>query len=139
MSAFIVSPFHINTLVSWAHEKTVWLKHDGSDYSFKEEPARLAGILYSANVVSVNERYNEDEPSGSFPFEMLSWSDIYAIDPVQIIKACDCLDYQSCEMESWNGSLAYELLQAIREEAIRCLPGMEDAKWELSEPEKTEE
>ena len=123
MSAFIVSPHHIDTLVSWAVANCLYGLNDRS-------PQELAEILYNANVDSVDYRYNEtnrrDYKFCSLPLRGLTC--------VQIIKACDCLDYQCCEVPDWGPKhLAYNVIRTIREEAIRRLPGYSQAKWALDE------
>jgi hypothetical protein len=54
------------------------------------------------------------------------------LNPVSILKLCDCLEYQSCETEDYNETVAYRLLNVIRRAAIRILPGYDDAKWEIA-------
>jgi hypothetical protein len=49
---------------------------------------------------------------------------------VHILKMCACLAYQSCETDDWDKTKAYELLQMIKDAAIRKLPGYEDAPWD---------
>ncbi len=51
--------------------------------------------------------------------------------PVQVIKACDCYCYQSCEHPGWDQSEAKHLIECIREAAIALLPGYEAAAWEI--------
>ena len=51
--------------------------------------------------------------------------------PVVILKLCANLDYQSCETPDWKTTKARALLEQIKDEAIRQLPGYEDAPWGL--------
>ncbi len=53
--------------------------------------------------------------------------------PVEIIKACDCYDYQSCETPDWKDTEAYAIMQMLRKRAIYSLPGYEEAAWEIRE------
>ena len=53
------------------------------------------------------------------------------LSPVQVLKACNCLEYQSCEHPGWEDSQARANLEVIRAYAVRQLPGYEDADWTL--------
>jgi hypothetical protein len=54
---------------------------------------------------------------------------------VSIIKACDCLDYQSCEHDEWEQSEAWLIMYTIHKFAGRRTAGYDDAPgWELRRP-----
>lgn len=55
------------------------------------------------------------------------------LSPLQIIKACHCLNYQSCESDDYEQTLAFHILEAIERAAVRKIPGYDDAPWGLSE------
>lgn len=122
MSAFIVSHHHIDVIVSWAVENCQFVM-DG------RSPQELGELLYHANVDSVDYRYDEENPRD------YSYTPAHSrrVSAVQIIKACDCLDYQSCERPDWLKSGARSALMSIREQAIAKLPGYHEAKWALDE------
>ena len=64
------------------------------------------------------------------------YSDIrLAVPPLHILHMCSCLEYQSCESPDWRETLAYRLILAIKDAAIRALPGYDDAPWEYTKPE----
>ena len=120
MSAFIVSHHHIDVIVSWA------VAHCMRD----EDPQKLGELLYGANVDSVNHRYSEDNPRDYIYTRV----PVPGVSAVQIIKACDCLDYQCCEVPDWHqGNRAYDALHSIRWQAIAALPGYHEARWSLDE------
>lgn len=50
-------------------------------------------------------------------------------DPVQVLKACACYEYQSSESPDWDGGEAEGFIASLRRDAIRALPGFEDAVW----------
>ena len=50
---------------------------------------------------------------------------------VAVLKAADGYAYQACESAEWRGSLASALLGMVRTEAIRALPGYDDAPWTI--------
>lgn len=133
MSAFIVNDYHINALVSYgiAHKAQLYTK-DGWEYFNEDTAWALASRLYRANVCSVNRRYGERTRTTGFRFQSVDVSGLTAAD---IVKACDCLEYQSCEVGTWERSRARKTLQAIREEAVRALAAGSQA-WELREPLK---
>jgi hypothetical protein len=82
-------------------------------------------ILWDENARSVNYRYKENDPAPRYSFTFrLSFTP-----PVQIIKAAHCLDYQSCETDDWETTLAYKILQTIISAACHNLPGYDDAYW----------
>lgn len=136
MSAFVVTDFHINLLVSWAASR-----HGSGAVSYywnrchrdvRHDPARIASVLYAENVRSVNARYKECEPAHGFKFRHIPLGYLN-LKPVQIIKACHCLVYQSCEAEGWEESEAKAILDGIEAAAVRSLDGYEDARWALEE------
>jgi hypothetical protein len=132
MSAFIVNDYHINALVSFGveYKAQFYTKKVGWEY-FKDDTAQvMAALLYRANVCSVNHRYSERTRTTGFKFQPV---DVSVWSAADIIKACDCLDYQSCEVKTWDNSRARKALQAIRECAISIVADRSRA-WELREP-----
>ena len=133
MSAFIVSDYHINALVTYGINRKAQLYTKDGWEDFNEDTAwALASRLYRANVCSVNRRYGERTRTTGFRFQRVDISGLTAAD---IVKACDCLEYQSCEVKTWERSRARKTLQAIRESAIKALTANSQA-WELREPLK---
>lgn len=132
MSAFIVNKEHIDALVSymvnnmdsyWTGTERVLVTRNNA-----EEVGR---ILLDENVRSVNHRYRgecsteEKSKAANYRFSY-SYRDVSA---VQIIKAVHCLDYQCCEPDDWETTLAYKICQAILSTACHRLPGYEQAQW----------
>ena len=120
MSAYICSDLHINTIVTWA------VHNDALPYGMTPEAA--AALLYSENVRSVNYRYSERTKRTGFVY---SRALVTNITPVQIIKLCHCLDYQSCEHPQWLRSKAKQILVGIIDRAVMRMPGYEQAKWSI--------
>lgn len=129
MSAFVCNLHHINALTNYAvnnHYGSWKLDQEVKDFS----PDEIGQVLLDENVKSVNYRYEENSEPDKFTYKPIpNFSTRYP--PVQIIKGCDCLIYQSCEHPEYYKSLAYQLTQAIRELAIDRLPGYEAAEWEI--------
>lgn len=89
----------------------------------------VGAMLLAANVASVNFRYNEDEPEPLFEFEQHAAPFLTAI---ETLKALNCYEYQSCEPPDWKYSEAHAFCDALRDAAIRALPGYDSAPWEIT-------
>lgn len=139
MSAFQVSPNHIGAIVRWYldacpdHLRAQWRQMRPN----RTDAADMMSALAFECWRSVRYRY----PSGPLPGP-IAYDDtpvvcderlrVYnRLSPVEVIKACDCLSYQSCEHPEWESSEAYKLLEAIREAAIGQIPGYSEASWEI--------
>ncbi len=148
MSAFIVSRKHIQYLVQAALDLPGRTVQGGRLYWYNKGPHqlpygdsemenRVGQILWDENIKSVLYRYPGDtKETAPGPIgESYEYTHTYFppkhIDPVQTLKACACLDYQSCEHPEWEASEAHAILEAIRNAAIAALPGYEDANWEI--------
>ena len=138
MSAYICNTDHFVFLVAAATSRQICLfqglhmtwRHNGVthrlNYGDTARELEVANMLAAENTASVNARYNEttspptitrgDQPFLHFP-------------PVQVIKSCDCLEYQSCEHDGWEASEAKAFLDALRKKAWHALPGYDDATW----------
>jgi len=143
MSAFVVSREHIRFLVGAAisqriapgHQFSYY--HDGTQRVIRYENADKAGqMLWDENLASVRYRYdnpNPDElpgPVGEDYIFAFRSSLATNYDPVHVIKACHCLEYQSCEHEWWDASEAKAFVDALRRSASHVLDGYDDAPWE---------
>ncbi len=120
MSAFIVSHNHINAIVSFAR------RHQVVNIAGNEQAA--AELLLSENTRSVNHRYQEDAPVGLIVYDCQAPK----LSPVEAIKACNSLGYQSCESEDWESTQACQLLRSITSAAVMDLPGYEAAAWSIA-------
>lgn len=124
MSAFQVSARHIAILVDAGISGTFHIL----DVS---EQLIYCKILAKMNADSVNARYPDSEsfspPVDRFPLPLKSGFD--KLSPVEILKAIQCYEYQSCETEEWEGSLAYKYCKRLTAKVIADLNGYDDAKW----------
>ncbi len=119
-----------------------------ADLSQPELATLYANVLYQENIRSCYARYPQDKTINDLPglIDKPDTIDItgadcrglamYTLPPVSILKMCDCLEYQSCETEDWEKSVAFALLTAIRKAAIHTLPGYDDAPWDYVAPER---
>lgn len=132
MSAFVVSPTHIDALLTFAqrpqYEAPACYYKGSVKVTFYDNLNAIGQILLDENVRSVNFRYTEQTDSPAYLYHPYRGN----LPPVQIIKACDCLNYQSCETDDWKDTEAHLILDTIRERAINELPGMDEAEWELT-------
>lgn len=138
MSAFIVSNDHIDALLSYclrqAYTVSYYNPESGRRHPINYETAEEVGrILLDQNVRSVDHRYGgriDDDmrnAAANYRFQYY-WPHLKA---VEVISAVHCLEYQSCETDDWEGSLAWRICQAIKAEAISNLPGYREAPWEI--------
>lgn len=151
MSAYICNPEHFGILAAYASQKQCvireWDRLTHSDNSILEAQ-RVARCLALENIRSVAYRYPDDK-DGHRPgpclkdAEILEAAAIYAayfvehlqsVTPVQILRLIDCLDYQSCETDDWQQTLAFKQLGWIRGRAIYALPGYDRAQWSFDHP-----
>lgn len=143
MSAFIVSPDHIDYLVQAAiaagigQPRIHWPADDPADRVpvTRDTATHIGRLLMAANVASVAYRYADiprDELPGAAP-------DAYTFTPyrvgmvtdAQALKALDCFEYQACEHPEWQDSPAQRFCDILRGRIIRRLPGYDAALWEI--------
>lgn len=143
MSAYVVDEKHILYLVTaaqqygsrgdsfyfWNGERTVNVG-EGLDMS----PDEFGQMLWNENKKSVGYRYNEDALGSGLA--RLYWEpyrhqmSLGRVEPVQVLKAISCYEYQTCEHPEWDKwPEARWAVQWIKEGAIRALPGYEEAEW----------
>lgn len=144
MSAFIVSHDHIDALLSFAKDKRL-----KDQLAYYIQPSRadqfdwtdIGRVLLAENERSVCHRYSDCVPGnapGKIGEEAIGYKFRYftpflnmahAKKCVWIIKNCDCFDYQACETDDYDQSIAHRIIEAIRSAATRALPDYEDAPW----------
>jgi len=151
MSAYIVDKNHITYLLAaamarrigngafhWYHDGK-WLELTPGDY---DRAAEVGNMLWRENVKSVSHRY-PNESSGTLPGTkepsyVVTPHDVNRLfesfDPVQVIKACHCYAYQTCEHDEWEASEAHAFIKALESAAVHVLPGYDKAEWGAPEP-----
>lgn len=126
MSAFQCSDSHISALAGYA-------AHHGLSYVVGYGPAsdaaRVGAMLHTANVASMNARYRKTPHAPTFVFNASAADRAIHCPAVSIIKAANCLDCQSNEVEGWTDTRAAECLRSIVNHAIGNLPGYDAAAW----------
>lgn len=159
MSAYICGPDHFIALAVFAtHRKAGrdWavdpryvkgLTHPEAalrgleNFNNYELATLYADTLFQENIRSVRARYPNDRRDDLpgpcvLPLHIVVRYEHFAhakwrLSPVAILKMCDGLEYQSCETEDWEQTVAYRLLQSIRRAAVRALPGYDKAPWDF--------
>jgi hypothetical protein len=99
--------------------------------------AAAANMLWKENMISVAYRYGdpvEDLPGDHYVDDGITKADVAAqaavpFEAVHLLKACACYAYQSCEHSGWEASEAFSFIQALKDKAVRALPGYENAEW----------
>jgi hypothetical protein len=106
-----------------------------------DEKAAVGNMLWRANEKSILARYPDCKGPADYPGNgrdaatgyMLTGADFGRppahIEPVQVLKSCNAFRYQACEHDGWESSEACSFIDSLREKAISCLPGYEDASW----------
>ncbi len=130
MSAYLVEYETIQKIVQFGsraqyHATPTYYFNGRANYMGYSEADKIGSILWAENNRSVNHRYTESNETPGYQHQPL----MRPSTPVEIIKACNCLNYQSCETADWDQTEAHAILDAIRERAIRELPGYDEAEW----------
>jgi hypothetical protein len=152
MSAYMVDREHIRALVHFAtrtkeqHQTSafrIWWSGNwhGFDYGDPDHAAQLGAELWTENRRSIEARYPDCAGSDDLPGKIgEDW--VYGEHhrpqrertPVEILMACAGFAYQACETDDWDKTKAHAIIDAIKEKAIRKLPGYGDADWTISDP-----
>jgi len=136
VSAFLVEPSLIGMLSAYAVDNDLVIYgplHGKGIYSKKH----VAECLAKANLDSITARYPHDRDLNARREEQIYVQDcikqaeqLYRhFRPAVIAKNTDCLDYQSCETDTWYTSDAFLILTVIRANLVRKLPDYESAAW----------
>lgn len=154
MSAFIVSNAHIDYMVMAATSRMIYPAGDFSWYwagqrrsirdfegaaeeYFTRPETQLGQMLIRENILSLRARYAEraDEMYLLDTIESYEFQRRHLpLTPAQIIKACHCYAYQSCEHgQAWRDSEACAFTERLIDAATRKVQGYEDAAWEISD------
>ena len=141
MSAFVVGHDHIDALLTFAVDLKIAFynpENKRTEYINDTTVTDIGKILLAENERSVGHRYGETDPddmpgttgedSRNYKFRRFGAN----LTCLSILKACDCFDYQACETEDYEASLACRIVNCIRGYAVRRLPGFDDAPgWEF--------
>ena len=155
MSAYVSNPEAFGILAAYAVINkcavSEWIHYrTGRDADIKNVQIVAKGLARE-NIRSVAHRYPEDK-DGHRPGPCLLDAEIeeaaalYAthfltnaayvrkLAPVQILKVCQSVDYQSCETDDWRDTLAWRQLDWIKNNAVYSLAGYDEADWSYERP-----
>ena len=153
MSAFLVNEKHIAELVKgyFKHEldnSRTWFNPstgeeiDIAKRKFESERLAVAFFLAWANIESLIERYGKESEMTNFNSSHYCADVVLAtkdnkdanLSLAELIKMCDCLNYQSCEVEGYNNSDQYHILKRIKDSFVYKLVdqslNQDDVQWE---------
>lgn len=137
MSAYIVEKHHIQYILA-AIQSPVICRHDFTYTRADGEHVRIAkgdfaataaigNILWQENARSVNYRYKEAYPADKLTARDISLS--FDIQPLQLLRALDCLEYQSCETPDFADSEAFIIIKRLIKYAYQAIPGYSTSIW----------
>ena len=142
MSAYLVDSEHIAQIIYWAKQpgRTIGRYNIHTKEELDFSAYHMAANLAQANIDSLIARYGEkdaefllgDYTANEFKLEcshkatnqkpsMLSAADIW--------NMCQCLSYQSCEVDNWIETDAYWLIHNIQSQAAREMASNAKIKW----------
>ncbi len=134
MSAYIVTDETISAMLQAIKydRQGVYVYWNGASYRITHDNLQETGQkLLDENFRSIAYHYD-----GRISVERRQYvhRPIRQLEAVEIIKACNGYDYQACETPDWRQTEAFAIYDYIRNDAIRALPGYEEAgTWELYE------
>ena len=118
MSAWLVSEKHV---LAVANEYVCRVELGGRRRTYSGDYTMIVNVakaLWSANVKSVNTRYDETRRRAKINIRNL---DLFAgYSDGAMLKLVDCLDYQSCEYDGWTGSKANAMLTQLEHCLLQC-------------------
>lgn len=130
MSAYIVTDKHIDLLV-WAAfhyaESDLFSYYHNNKIEQVDSPNRVGTTLLNENIRSVNFRYSENTPYHFYRYQLPL--DNSLLTPAQVFCACDCYEYQACETQDYYSTKAASIINGIRRNTIRKVPGYDNAIW----------
>lgn len=137
MSAFLCDDCHLTALASFALQEKTQGYLAGPDASYHArhgEPLQTLGQrLKDENAANLYHLYGDradDSPETWIgPFEPCRHAHHARVEPVAMLKAIACYEYQCCDRPEWKDSDVRSLLSRMRSAAIARLPGYEQAAW----------
>lgn len=139
MSAFMVSDDHINAIVLAAREGDMSYELNGVWKKVKGNEQECANLLYEANAESVYSRYPSERPKRVESDSEWATSDensIVYVSPrllsgIQIIKLCQCFNYQACEVDDYEKTWASAFINRVIANQVHRIEGYDEAEWAI--------
>jgi hypothetical protein len=133
MSAYLLSKKSIDVLVYSAFyrhnnsENTISIWNNNKKIEFS--PKSLGQALVNQNYASVNFRYRENHKP--YIYEYGYHTDFKTATGVALLRLCHCYDYQSSETDNYYRSNAAKIINYIKSNLIKNLPGYAGAPHAL--------
>ena len=104
-----------------------------------QEAARVGQMLWDANRESVSHRYaaraSEYWPPEDYVYGAHAGRPLISVNPLQVVQACRCYAYQSCEHDGWPDSEAQAFVDALEHHAVsRLVDEDESIVWGAPNP-----
>jgi hypothetical protein len=144
VSAWIVSRTHIDLLIEAGQQMVRrrigdavmrWYVDGHGFHLDQQNRDQVGSMLWLENYAGVTQRYpHVDDLPGPYleGLEVLGYSFTAVsgtLDPVVVLKAITCYEYQSREHEGWNTSPTRAFCAARRDHCVAALPGYVEAPW----------
>lgn len=135
MSAYVVDDHVLDYILTFfaTPNSSYYLPSAGTriDARTVTELTAIGQTLLNENYRSVNRRYRWHRPAHVYSFRRhrLAMTGHRNTIALQVLSACACLDYQSCETNDWRQTDAHAILEQIKDRAINALAGYDAAKW----------
>jgi hypothetical protein len=140
MLVLLIGDAAVHALLSYAITKHQHLQHPAFPDRWHPIDKDDADII-GARLVAINHQANDNR----FRTDTLVAPRLYkfrfmtainspetkSISALDMLKLCDFLEYQCCELDAWHGSYEHGIIQSIRASSARDLPGYGDAPWGL--------
>ncbi len=140
MSAFVVSTAHIDTIVSAAIDLELFAArtdHGTLERVCPETASAFGKMLLAENVRSVVHRYHLTDSAEACDYAELVETYEFRYRPCvpagAAAKALDCFEYQSCETDDYEKSLAYAFTCRMAKALNKHLNGYEAALWGIDD------
>jgi hypothetical protein len=143
MSAFMVDAGHIDYMVSavrHAQIETAYVKDAAEAYGMRAielnrmTDTELGELLCGTNLASMRARYGErlSDEEMALPAQY-RYHPVPAVQPLTLLKAVQCYEYQSCEFDAFPDSIAADICRRLTAWGISHLPGYAEAPgWGLT-------
>jgi hypothetical protein len=131
MSAYMVSENHLHALVNYALQHNLDYRTPDRRVRITRDSAEEVGQLLSdENYRSVHRRYSDRAADYFGKPPAYRFKLVLALPgAVAMLKLCHCYAYQACETDDWESSIAFHIIDAIKDHAARHVPGYDAAPW----------
>jgi hypothetical protein len=94
-------------------------------------------VLLAANVASMRARYPHGVTEPETPYVFQLETNPVLLHPLFVIKQAQCFDYQACEVNDYQKTVAAAITRAIINKAIECMPGYANMAWGIDDAPRT--